>query len=402
MPEQVMAQPLMEERSPFALQQALDERAGQGLLRQRQRLASPQGARIQLGEREYLNFSSNDYLGAATAPEIIAAWQVGVARWGAGSGSSPLVTGYTDAHAALEEALASWLGVEAVLLFSTGFAANQALLKALLDEKHALWQDRLNHASLQEAGALSPARMRRFRHNDMAHLQSLLDDGKGLIVSEGVFSMDGDEAPCAELLALSRGSGNWLMLDDAHGFGVHGTQGRGTLDKQGLDPASVDIVVGTFGKAFGTAGSFVAGSRQLVDYLINFARDYVYSTHMPAAQAHATLVALGWVQQADAERQHLQRLIGQFQRGAAELGLALMPSQTAIQPLLVGKSDEALLMASRLREMGCWVTAIRPPTVPAGSARLRITLSAAHTLSDVDQLLSALAHAGSVKGGTDG
>ena len=398
MPEQFMAPPSMAERSPFALQQALEARAEQGLLRHRQRLGSPQGARIQLGDREYLNFSSNDYLGAASEPAIIAAWQAGVARWGAGSGSSPLVTGYTEAHAALEEALASWLGVEAVLLFSTGFAANQAVLKALLGERHGLWQDRLNHASLQEAGTLSPAKMRRFRHNDMAHLQSLLSDEKGLIVSEGVFSMDGDEAPCAELLALSRGSGNWLMLDDAHGFGVHGAQGRGTLDKHGVAPSSVDIIVGTFGKAFGTAGAFVAGSRLLIDYLINFARDYVYSTHMPAAQAQATLAALAWVQQADAERHHLQCLIRQFQQGAANLGLALMPSQTAIQPLLVGKSEEALTMASRLRDAGCWVTAIRPPTVPAGSARLRITLTAAHRASDVEHLLTALASASGDKG----
>ncbi len=386
MPEQFMA-----EASPFALQLALDERAGQGLLRQRQQLASPQGARIRVAEQEFLNFSSNDYLGAATQPEIIAAWQAGVARWGAGSGSSPLVTGYTDAHAALEEALATWLGVEAVLLFSTGFAANQAVLKALLTEHHGLWQDRLNHASLQEAGAMSPAKMRRFRHNDMAHLQSLLGDEKGLVVSEGVFSMDGDEAPCAELQAQSKKSGNWLMLDDAHGFGVHGAQGRGTLDKQGLAHGSVDIIVGTFGKAFGTAGAFVAGSRLLIDYLVNFARDYVYSTHMPAAQAHATLVALGWVKQADAERQHLQHLIRQFQQGAAQLGLALMPSQTAIQPLLVGKSERAVVMANRLREVGCWVSAIRPPTVPQGAARLRITLTAAHDESGIERLLAALA-----------
>ena len=386
-----MAEALRSEVSPFDLQLALDERAGQGLLRCRQRLGSPQGARILLGEREYLNFSSNDYLGAAAQPEIITAWQAGVARWGAGSGSSPLVTGYTDAHAALEEALAAWLGVEAVLLFSTGFAANQAVLKALLTERHELWQDRLNHASLQEAGALSPARMRRFRHNDMAHLASQLTHQQGLIVSEGVFSMDGDESPCAQLLSQAKHSGNWLMLDDAHGFGVHGSQGRGTLDKQGIAPAQVDILVGTFGKAFGTAGAFVAGSRTLITYLINFARDYVYSTHMPAAQAQATLAALAWVQQADAERLQLQRVIGQFQQGAQALGLALMPSQTAIQPLIVGQSEAAVAMANRLRELGCWVSAIRPPTVPVGSARLRITLTAAHSEVDVERLLAALA-----------
>ena len=381
----------MSDSSPFALGDELQVRQTQGLLRQRRTMQSGQGPRLQIDGRSYLNFSSNDYLGAAARPEIVRSWQQGLDIWGAGSGASPLVTGYTQAHQALEMALAEWLGVEAVVLFSTGFAANQAVLKALLKPSHQQWHDRLNHASLQEAGAMLPAKMHRFRHNDLAHLATQLRPQAGLIISEGVFSMDGDQAPCAELLALAEQSGNWLMLDDAHGFGVHGDGGRGTLAAQGISHARVSILVGTFGKAFGTAGAFVAGTQELVAYLTNYARDYVYSTHMPAAQAVATLAALRWVQQADAERAHLQQLIRQFRQGASELGLTLLPSQTAIQPLMIGDSGQAMQVAQRLQALGCWVSAIRPPTVPLGMARLRLTLTAAHSAADIEQLLRALA-----------
>ena len=376
---------------PFQLESELQARHEQGLLRQRQILQSGQGASLLINGRRYLNFSSNDYLGAASQPAIVAAWQQGLAIWGAGSGASPLVTGYTGAHQQLEDALADWLNVEAVLLFSSGFAANQAVLKALLKPSHQQWQDRLNHASLQEAGSLIRSRMNRFRHNDMVHLASQLRPKAGLIISEGVFSMDGDQAPCEEMLQLAEASGNWLMLDDAHGLGTHGRGGRGTLDVQGLAHSRIAVLVGTFGKAFGTAGAFVAGSRRLIDYLLNFARDYVYSTHMPASQALATHAALQWVIKADDERAHLQRLIAHFRAGAAALGLTLMPSVTAIQPLLVGDSARALSLATRLRELGCWATAIRPPTVPPGMARLRLTLTAEHSVDDIDVLLGALA-----------
>ncbi len=375
---------------PFDLSRALAERAAAGLGRQRQVLESGQGRHIRIRGREYLNFSGNDYLGLAARPELIHAWQQGLARWGAGSGASPLVTGYSQAHAELEATLAEWLGVEAVLLFSTGFAANQAVLKALLNEHHLQWQDRLNHASLQEAGAQSPARLRRFRHNDMAQLAGQLEPERGLIISEGVFSMDGDQAPCEELVRLARESRNWLMLDDAHGLGVLGREGRGTLDSQGLAGSDVQILMATFGKALGCAGAMVAGSRTLIDYLLNFARDYVYSTHFPPAQAEALLAAIRWVRQADAERAHLQTLIDRFRRGAARLGLTLGDSQTAIQPLMIGDARAAVALAERLRGQGIWVTAIRPPTVPAGTARLRLTLTAAHDEQDVDRLLTQL------------
>ena len=375
---------------PFDLQTELNERAQQGLLRQRQTLQSGQGRYITLNDRRYLNFSSNDYLGLAAKPFLIKAWQEGLDRWGVGAGASPLVTGYTEAHAKLEQILAEWLQVESVLLFSTGFGANQAVIKALLQKEHIQYQDRLNHASLQEAGAQSPAKMLRFRHNDMAHLASLLQPRSGLIMSEGVFSMDGDQAPCQQLADLAKQSDNWLMFDDAHGIGVLGEQGRGTLSHQGVASDSVNIRMATFGKALGVAGAFVGGSRQFTDYLVNFARDYVYSTHMPPAQACAISAAVAWVKQADAERAHLQALIQQFKVGIADLGLVAGESSTAIQPLIIGDADKAVAVANKLRERGLWITAIRPPTVPKGTARLRITLTAAHQQPDVSLLLNEL------------
>jgi 8-amino-7-oxononanoate synthase len=375
---------------PFALGEALAEREQAALLRRRTATDGRTGARLVVDGRDYLNFSANDYLGLADHPAIKAAFKEGIDRYGTGSGASPLVTGYSRAHQQLEETLADWLGVEAVLLFNCGFSANQAVLKALLGKDHLLWQDKLNHASLQEMGSQLPCKMKRFGHNDMGALACQLEPNRGLIVSEGVFSMDGDQAPWAELAALAARSGNWLMIDDAHGLGVLGSEGRGTLAAQGIDPACVHIQMGTFGKALGVAGAFVGGSRELVDYLVNFARHYVYSTHMPAAQACAVSKSIELVRGADGARVRLQQLIARFRQGAAALGWQLGASDTPIQPLLVGESAAALQLAQRLRDSGVWVSAIRPPTVPAGTARLRITLSAAHSEQDVDRLLYAL------------
>lgn len=375
---------------PFALGEALAERDQAALLRRRTPVDVASGGRIRVGGRDYLNLSANDYLGFADHPAIKAAFKEGIDRYGAGAGASPLVTGYSRAHQQLEEALADWLGVEAVLLFNCGFSANQAVLKALLGKEHLLWQDKLNHASLQEMGSQLPCKMKRFGHNDMAALARQLEPNRGLIVSEGVFSMDGDQGPWAELAALTAQSGNWLMIDDAHGLGVLGPQGRGTLAAQGVAPASVHIHMGTFGKALGLAGAFVGGSRELVDYLVNFARHYVYSTHMPAAQACAVSKSIELVRAADEARAHLARLIALFRQRAEAQGWTLGASNTPIQPLLVGESAAALQLAERLRERGIWVSAIRPPTVPVGTARLRITLSAAHGENDVDRLLEAL------------
>jgi 8-amino-7-oxononanoate synthase len=375
---------------PFALGAALAGREQADLLRRRTATQGSVAGRLQVAGRDYLNFSANDYLGLADHSTIKAAFKAGIDRYGTGSGASPLVTGYSRAHQQLEETLAEWLGVEAVLLFNCGFSANQAVLKALLGKEHLLWQDKLNHASLQEMGSQLPCKMKRFGHNDMAALARQLEPNRGLIVSEGVFSMDGDQAPWAELAALAAQSGNWLMIDDAHGLGVLGPEGRGTLAAQGVEPASVHIQMGTFGKALGVAGAFVGGSRELVDYLVNFARHYVYSTHMPAAQACAVSKSIELVCAADESRAHLGQLIARFRQGAKALGWQLGASDTPIQPLLVGESSAALQLAERLRDRGVWVSAIRPPTVPVGTARLRITLSAAHREQDVDRLLDAL------------
>ncbi|WFC15490.1 8-amino-7-oxononanoate synthase [Aeromonas salmonicida] len=375
---------------PFGLGKALARREQAALLRRRTATDGSVGGRLQVAGRDYLNFCANDYLGLAVHPAIKAAFKDGIDSYGAGSGASPLVTGYSRAHQQLEETLADWLGVEAVLLFNCGFSANQAVLKALLGREHLLWQDRLNHASLQEMGSQLPCKMKRFGHNDMTALERQLEPNRGLIVSEGVFSMDGDQGPWPELARLAAQSGNWLMIDDAHGLGVLGPQGRGTLAAQGVAPASVHIQMGTFGKALGVAGAFVGGSRELVDYLVNFARHYVYSTHMPAAQACAVSKSIALVRAADESRAHLARLITRFRQGTAALGWQLGASDTPIQPLLVGESSAALQLAARLRDRGVWVSAIRPPTVPAGTARLRITLSAAHSEQDVDRLLEAI------------
>ncbi len=375
---------------PFGLGKALAGREQAALLRRRTATDGSVGGRLQVAGRDYLNFCANDYLGLADHPAIKAAFKDGIDSYGAGSGASPLVTGYSRAHQQLEETLADWLGVEAVLLFNCGFSANQAVLKALLGKEHLLWQDRLNHASQQEMGSQLPCKMKRFGHNDMTALARQLEPNRGLIVSEGVFSMDGDQGPWPELARLAAQSGNWLMIDDAHGLGVLGPEGRGTLAAQGVAPASVHIHMGTFGKALGVAGAFVGGSRELVDYLVNFARHYVYSTHMPAAQACAVSKSIALVRCADESRAHLARLITRFRQGTAALGWQLGASDTPIQPLLVGESSAALQLAARLRDRGVWVSAIRPPTVPAGTARLRITLSAAHSEQDVDRLLEAL------------
>ena len=375
---------------PFALGAALTERDLAALLRRRTATDGSVGGRLQVAGRDYLNFCANDYLGLADHSAIKAAFKEGIDCYGTGSSASPLITGYSRAHQQLEETLADWLGVEAVLLFNCGFSANQAVLKALLGKDHLLWQDRLNHASLQEMGSQLPCKMKRFGHNDMTALECQLEPNRGLIVSEGVFSMDGDQGPWPELARLAAQSGNWLMIDDAHGLGVLGPEGRGTLAAQGVAPASVHIQMGTFGKALGVAGAFVGGSRELVDYLVNFARHYVYSTHMPAAQACAVSKSIALVRCADESRAHLARLITRFRQGTAALGWQLGASDTPIQPLLVGESSAALQLAARLRDRGVWVSAIRPPTVPAGTARLRITLSAAHSEQDVDRLLEAL------------
>ncbi|WP_380181138.1 8-amino-7-oxononanoate synthase [Kalamiella sp. sgz302252] len=364
----------------------------------RQRCVSQQGdvRTIRVNDRGYLNFSSNDYLGLSRDARVIAAWQQGAERYGVGAGGSGHVTGYGAPHQEVERELAEWLGYPRALLFISGFAANQAIIAAMMQKNDCIFADRLAHASLLEAASLSPAALRRFAHNQPEALAKLLagsaDVGETLVVTEGIFSMDGDSAPLAELHQLTLRHNSWLMVDDAHGIGVTGEQGRGSCWQQKVQP---ELLVVTFGKAFGLSGAAVLCSEETADYLLQFARHLIYSTAMPPAQACALQAALHAVQQGDDLRARLQHNISLFRKGAAELGLELLPSATAIQPLLVGEEPRALELAERLREKGCWVTAIRPPTVPTGTARLRITLSAAHREEDILCLLEALDDANS-------
>jgi len=370
--------------------EALQTRRQQQRLRQRS-LLTPDGAGWLRHEgQRYRNFASNDYLGLSDDARIIDAWQQGAARYGIGAGASGHVTGYLQPHAALDAELADWLGYPCALLFNSGYAANQAVIGALAAQDDRILADKLSHASLLEAASLSPATLRRFAHNQPESLHRLLASpvgGETLVVTEGVFSMDGDSAPLSALHQLTRQAGGWLLVDDAHGVGVQGEQGRGSCWQQDVRP---ELLIVTFGKAFGVSGAALLCDRQTADYLLQFARHLIYSTAMPPAQAEALRAALQAVQQGDDLRARLAENIARFRHGARQLGLALTPSNTAIQPLIVGEEARALAFASRLRERGCWVTAIRPPTVPPGTARLRITLTARHTADDIDRLLEAL------------
>jgi 8-amino-7-oxononanoate synthase len=331
-------------------------------------------------------------LGLANHPEVIAAFKRGVDQYGVGSGSAHLICGHSHAHHALEDELAAFTGRERALLFSTGYMANLGVISALVGRGDSVLEDRLNHASLLDGGLLSGARFQRYQHNQLDDLQARLaaSKGKALIVSDGVFSMDGDLALLPDLANLAEQHGAGLLIDDAHGFGVLGANGGGVVEHFGLSQQQVPILMGTLGKAFGTFGAFIAGSDALIEYLIQKARTYVFTTAMPAAVAEATRVSLRLLQQEAWRRQHLQALISRLSAGAEQQGLQLMDSATAIQPIILGDSETALLASERLLAQGFWVSAIRPPTVPAGTARLRITFSSLHTEQQVDALLEAL------------
>lgn len=376
---------------------ALAERRAQQLYRARRTVAGPQGPELVVDGRRYLAFCSNDYLGLANHPEVIAAAQRAAGEYGAGSGASHLVCGHSVIHHQLEEALAEFTGRPRALLFSTGYMANLGVVNALLGKADHIFEDKLNHASLLDAGLLSGARFQRFLHNDVASLEQRLaraETGRKLVAVDGVFSMDGDLAPLPELAAAANRHDAWLMVDDAHGIGVLGEHGGGCAEHFGLDIEQLPILMGTLGKGFGSFGAFVAGSEALIETLIQFARTYIYTTALPPAVAAATLQSLALIRRETWRREHLHALIARFRRGAEQLGLPIMDSASPIQPLLVGDAGRALALSERLAERGIWISAIRPPTVPAGTARLRITLSAAHCEAQVDRLLAALAEVG--------
>jgi 8-amino-7-oxononanoate synthase len=376
-----------------ALRAALDERRAAHLYRTRRTVETPAGVDVVTGGRRLLNFCGNDYLGLAGHPEVVAAFHRGLDEYGAGSGASHLVTGHTRAHHELEEALAEFTGRPRALLFSTGWMANTGTIAALVGAGDAVFEDRLNHASLLDGGLACSARFRRYRHAEAAHCAELLAQGEArrkLVVTDGVFSMDGDVAPLRALAETCTGHDAWLMVDDAHGFGVLGRGGRGSVAAAGLSTREVPVLVGTLGKAFGTFGAFVAGSEVLIESLIQQARSYIYTTAMPPAVAVATLASLRLLEQDEWRRERLAAHVTRFRTVATQLGYALMPSTTPIQPLLVGDSERALAFSAALQQRGVLATAIRPPTVPDGSARLRITFSAAHEDCHVDALLQAL------------
>lgn len=376
----------------FDLASRLAARRADNLYRQRPLLQSPQGPEVVVDGQPLLAFCANDYLGLANHPEVIRALQQGAEKWGVGGGASHLVIGHSQPHHELEEALAEFTGRPRALLFSTGYMANLAAVTALVGQGDSVLEDRLNHASLLDGGLLSGARFSRYLHNDADSLAKRLDkaEGNSLVVTDGVFSMDGDLADLPALCAAARAKGAWLMVDDAHGFGPLGATGGGIVEHFGLGIDEVPVLVGTLGKAFGTAGAFVAGSEELIETLIQFARPYIYTTSQPPAVACATLKSLELLRSEGWRREHLNQLIARFRAGATQLGLELMDSPTPIQPILIGDSARAVEFSRLLRERGLLVGAIRPPTVPAGTARLRVTLSAAHSFEQVERLLAAL------------
>ncbi|TVO53926.1 8-amino-7-oxononanoate synthase [Denitromonas halophila] len=370
----------------------LADRESRALIRRRRTLETPCGPHAVVDGREMLSFCSNDYLGLAAHPALAAAIAEGVARWGGGSGASHLVSGHYSVHERLEARLANFTGCERALVFSTGYMVNMGVAAALVGRGDAIFADRLNHASLVDGALLSRAEHHRYAHGDTEALARLLTNStarRKLIITDSVFSMDGDIAPLTELLALAEAHDAWLLVDDAHGFGVLGPQGRGALAAAGLAHWRL-LVVGTLGKAAGLSGAFVAGHADVVEWLMQTMRTYIFTTGSPPALAHALLTAIDLIEHGDALR---ARLVAHQQqlRGALPLRRwQLMPSSTPIQPIKIGDNAAALGAATALWDAGQWVPAIRPPTVPPGTARLRISLSAAHTPDDITRLTDNL------------
>ena len=378
---------------PFsALALELAEIESQDLRRTRRLLESPQGARVTVDGRDYVAFCSNDYLGLASHPRLIEAARQGAARYGVGAGASHLILGHSMAHHDLEKRLAAFAGFPRALLFSTGYLANIGAVTALVGREDAVFADRLNHASLNDAVLLSRAAFKRYPHLDLASLERLLAGStarRRLIVTDAVFSMDGDIAPVPELVALAERYDAWLLLDDAHGFGVLGAEGRGTLAHFNVNSPRV-IYMATLGKAAGVSGAFIAGEAEVVETLVQRARAYVYTTATPPLLAHALLESLELVRREEWRRDRLRELVRHLKARLQVRRWRLEPSDTAIQPLIIGANAEAVAVAEALARGGLLVPAIRPPTVPAGTARLRISLSAAHVPDDVERLVAAL------------
>lgn len=375
-----------------ALEAELAQRKAESLLRQRRLLDSPQAEHITSNGKDYLSFCSNDYLGLANHPKLIATMQVAAGDSGVGSGASNLITGHHRYHDTLEKRLAEFVDMPAALVFSTGYMANIGVLGALAGRGDAIFADKLNHACLNDGGYYSLADFQRFPHNDVAVLERLLQKStakRKIIAADAVFSMDGDIAPIPEYLRLCEQYDAYLYIDDAHGFGVLGAHGQGSLNHFGLKSPRI-IMMATLGKAAGVAGAFVAGEQIVIDYLIQTAKSYVYSTPAPPALSATLIESVSLIEKGDDLRAHLQHLIRTLKSHLNLSKWQLMPSETAIQPLLVGKNQAVVSLSEYLQKLGILVPAIRPPTVPANTARLRISLSAAHQEQDVIKLAEAI------------
>ncbi|MFZ1325684.1 MAG: 8-amino-7-oxononanoate synthase [Candidatus Contendobacter sp.] len=375
------------------LETGLNQLASAGLLRRRRTLDAPCGPQAVLDGRRVVAFCSNDYLGLANHPALIAAAQAAAARWGVGSGASHAVSGHLRPHAELEERLAAFVGRERALYFTTGYMANLAVAPALVGRDDAIFADKLNHASLLDAALLARAEQVRYAHGDVDALARRLEQSRArrkLILTDAVFSMDGDLAPLPELFTLAERFDAWLVVDDAHGFGVLGPGGRGSLAHFGLPPTPRLLLMGTLGKAAGVSGAFVAGNAQVIEWLLQRARSYIFTTASSPILAAALCASLDLIAASDAQRARLQGLIDRLRQGVAGLPWRLLPSSTAIQPLSIGDNHATVQLAEQLLARGLWVPAIRPPTVPNGTARLRISLSAAHEDFHIESLIAAL------------
>lgn len=378
------------------LEARLQQREVANLYRHRLQLETAQNTVVQMDGRTCVAFCSNDYLGLAAHPAVIDSFVRAAETYGVGSGASHLICGHSHEHHALEEELADFTQRPRALLFSSGYMANLGVITTLVDKGDHVFEDRLNHASLLDGGLSSGARFQRYHHNSKTDLDRRLQrletgqKGNRLVVTDGVFSMDGDEAPLPDIAATCQRYQGWLMVDDAHGFGVLGESGGGCVEQHGLSVHDVPILVGTLGKAFGTSGAFVAGSEALIESLIQFARSYIYTTALPPAVAAATRISLKILRREHWRRQALRDRIAQFRKGVDDLGLRAMPSTSPIQPVLIGDDALCIMLCQSLRQRGFLVGAVRPPTVPPGTARLRITLCAEHTQQQVDDLINVL------------
>jgi|TARA_B110000977_G_scaffold103666_1_gene135340 8-amino-7-oxononanoate synthase len=362
-------------------------------LRTRRTLNGPQGVQVTLDNTDYLSFCSNDYLGLANDPRLISAATDALQHYGVGSGASQMITGYSEQHASFEKELAAFLGVERVLLFSSGYLANLGVVSALTTRHSALFSDRLNHASLIDAAKLSDAKHQRYQHRDHLGLGRLLQKSEAtnkIILSDGVFSMEGSIAPLAELVALKKEHQALLLIDDAHALGVLGKNGKGCAEQLQIDPEDIDLLIGTFGKAFGSSGAFVAGKHDLLEYVMQKARSLIYTTAAPAVLIAACATSLAIIQNEPARRERLQQNIAYYKKLIKHLQHPSLESISSIQSIVLGDNDKVIRLSQALAAEGILVLPIRPPTVPANSARLRITLSSEHTSADIERLVEAL------------